>query len=133
MNLPELTTDNKLPAFAWPGGYPIEITDTQLAAMIEEQNRWLAQEEFDRWGIDTGRAFDIKGIWQYGRTVTNADSHAHALELAVSWDCDWNDEAFTFIAPAVLTVYQVGPKYEYMRSHAREFQIVRGLVQEVTK
>lgn len=25
-----------------------QITDTQLAAMIEEQNRWLAQEEFDR-------------------------------------------------------------------------------------
>ena len=80
-----------------------------------------------QWGIDTGRAFDVKGIWKYGRTVTNADSHADALAIVLSWDCLWNDEAFTFIAPESLTVFQVGPKHDYMRSEQRDFTVRQGI------
>ena len=85
-----------------------------------------------RWGIDTGRAFDVKGIWKYGRTITNADSHAAALAMVLSWDCDWDDEAFTFIAPPLLSVYQVGPKHDYMRSEKRDFTVRQGVPVEVT-
>ena len=83
-----------------------------------------------QWGIDTGRAFEVKGLWKYGRTVTNADSHAAALAIVLSYDCLWNDEAFTFIAPAVLTVWQVGPKYDYMRSEQLDFSIRQGVPME---
>jgi hypothetical protein len=79
-----------------------------------------------QWGIDTERAFDIKGLWQYGRTVTNADSHAHALELVLSYDCLWDDEAFTYVAPLMLEVWRVGPRWDYMRSEQEVFVIRQG-------
>jgi hypothetical protein len=85
-----------------------------------------------RWGIDTGRAFDVKGIRQYGRTITNADSHADAMAIVLSWDCLWDEEAFTFIAPKVMTVSQVGPKHDYMRSEQRYFMVSMGVPVEVT-
>lgn len=36
MQLPELTTDNKLPAFAWPGGYPIIYLDRENSVLCAE-------------------------------------------------------------------------------------------------
>jgi hypothetical protein len=80
-----------------------------------------------QWGIDTGRAFDVKGLWRYGRETTNADSHKHALEMILAWDCLWDDEAFTFIAPKTLSVYRVGPRYSYMRSDEQMFDIRQGV------
>lgn len=33
MNLPELLTDGSLPAFAWPGGYPIYYLDSDNSVL----------------------------------------------------------------------------------------------------
>lgn len=84
-----------------------------------------------RWGIDHGRAFDVSGLQKYGRMLTDADNHAEALATALAWDCLWNDEAFTFIVPAELSVTRVGPKWDYMRSDERFFRVVQGGVVEV--
>ncbi len=85
-----------------------------------------------QWGIDTGRAFDISGLWKYGRTITNADSHAQALTLVLSYDCLWDDEGFTWVAPEMLEVWQIGPR-EYMRRHGKVFRVVGGRVVEVVQ
>lgn len=79
-----------------------------------------------QWGIDRGRAFDVEGLQRHGVTVTSADGHRSAAEFALSY-CLWDDEAFTFIAPKVLTVWQIGPR-DYMRSNVREFRIQNGVV-----
>ena len=85
-----------------------------------------------QWGIDTGRAYDIKGIWRYGRELYDCDSHEHAANLHLAYDCAWDPETFTFLAPAFLSVSRVGP-FSFMRVDARTFAILRGKPVEVAR
>src|SRR4051812_49072533 len=79
-----------------------------------------------QWGMDHGRCYDVKGIYRYGRTFADCDSHQQAAQFHLIYDCAWNDETFSFIAPETLTVLKVGP-WDYMRHSRVEFVVRAGV------
>ncbi len=78
-----------------------------------------------RWGIDHVRCFEVRAPYNltYGHTATDADDHREAAQIAL-----WRGADYCRWVPngTVLTVWRVGPKYDYMRSDKKEYRVFAG-------